>query len=65
ASARAAKAQALKTELAALYAEVRAMREGGKVESPRLEAIRIALKDHPEDWLLKQEIEELSRPVTV
>ncbi|HTL97520.1 MAG TPA: aromatic amino acid hydroxylase [Holophagaceae bacterium] len=61
ARARAAKAGALKPDLAALYAEVRAMREQGPVDPARLEAILLGLKAHPEDWLLGIEIQELMR----
>ena len=65
ARARAAKAEALKPELAALYAEVRAMRKRGHTDHARLDAIRDELKAHPEDWLLNTEIKELVRPVSV
>ncbi|HJW09864.1 MAG TPA: hypothetical protein VJ483_09535, partial [Holophagaceae bacterium] len=63
ARARAAKAEALDPGLAALYAEVRAMREAGHADPARLEAILATLKQHPQDWLLKEEVLELMRPV--
>ncbi len=63
--ARAAKAAALRPELAAYYAEIRAMRENGNMDSLRLAAILVALDSHPEDWLLKVEIQELMNSVAV
>jgi len=54
ARARAHKAAALEPGLAALYAEVRRMREAGALDRDRLLAIRAA-----GDWLLRTEVDEL------
>jgi phenylalanine-4-hydroxylase len=59
ARARARKASALPPTLAALYREVRAMRESGTVNPARLEQIARAAADFSEDWLLRVEVEEL------
>ncbi|WP_224369031.1 aromatic amino acid hydroxylase [Hyalangium versicolor] len=59
ARARARKAQALPPALAALYREVRAMRESGEVRLERLEQLSRAASAFPDDWLLKVEVEEL------
>jgi phenylalanine-4-hydroxylase len=60
--ARAHKAEALGPALAALYAEVRAMRESGEVDAERLEEIATEARTHPDDWLLRVEIAELLSP---
>jgi len=57
--ARAAKAAALPPALAALYAEVRRLRDGGAATRERLLAIREAARAFPGDWLLAAEVEEL------
>ena len=59
ARARARKAEALNPRLAAIYEEVRAMRESGSLEADRLLAIQTTLERYPEDWLLKAEVAEL------
>ncbi len=59
ARARANKKDALDPQLAALYAEVRRMRERGPIDARRLEAIRAEADRFPEDWLLKEEVAEL------
>jgi phenylalanine-4-hydroxylase len=59
ARARAHKAEALPPRLAALYAEVRRLREGGTPARERLTAIRDAAAEFPEDWLLRAEVDEL------
>ena len=59
ARARAHKAAALPEELAALYAEVRRLREAGAATTERLLAIRDLAAAFPDDWLLRQEVEEL------
>jgi len=59
ARARAEKARALDAELAALYDEVRALRERGAPRTERLRAILERAAKWPGDWLLKSEIEEL------
>jgi phenylalanine-4-hydroxylase len=61
ARARARKAEALPDSLARLYEEVRAMRQRGAVDAERLAAIEEQARAHPEDWLLRQEIQELRR----
>jgi phenylalanine-4-hydroxylase len=63
ARAREKKASALHPSLAALYREVRAMREGRvALSAERLEQVARAASDFPEDWLLRAEVEELRTP---
>lgn len=57
--ARARKAEALPAKLAALYREVRALRESGTATRERLESIAAAAAAFPDDWLLLKEVEEL------
>jgi phenylalanine-4-hydroxylase len=57
--ARARKAAALPPRLAALYAELRRLRETGAVTEERLLAIRDAAADFADDWLLRAEVDEL------
>ncbi|BDG05830.1 aromatic amino acid hydroxylase [Anaeromyxobacter oryzae] len=59
ARARARKAAALPPRLAALYAELRRLREAGEATPERLLAIRDAAAAFPDDWLLRREVEEL------
>jgi phenylalanine-4-hydroxylase len=59
ARARANKAAALPPELAALYAEVRRLREGGGASRERLLAIREAAARWQGEWLLRAEVDEL------
>jgi phenylalanine-4-hydroxylase len=59
ARARAHKAAALPAALAALYAEVRRMRETGGATAERLLAIRDAAARFTDDWLLRTEVDEL------
>ena len=59
ARARAHKASALPPALAALYAEVRRMRETGGATAERLLAIREAAARFTDDWLLRAEVDEL------
>lgn len=59
--ARTRKAEALPPELASLYAEVRALRESSRPDPLRLAAILRAVSGHPSDWLLVEELKELSR----
>jgi phenylalanine-4-hydroxylase len=60
ARARANKAAALPPELAALYAEVRRLREGGGASRERLLAIREAAARWQGEWLLRAELDELA-----
>jgi len=57
--ARAQKAAALPQPLAALYAEVRRMREAGAPSRERLLAIRESARAYRDDWLLAAEVGEL------
>jgi len=57
--ARARKAMALHPSLAALYREVRNLREKGGAKPERLAQIAAAATDFPGDWLLRTEVEEL------
>lgn len=59
AQARARKATALHPSLAALYREVRTLREGKSFTPERLEQIARAATDFPDDWLLRVEVDEL------
>jgi phenylalanine-4-hydroxylase len=59
ARARAHKAGALPPALAALYAEVRRLRERGGVDRERLLAIREAAAPFTDEWLLRAELDEL------
>jgi phenylalanine-4-hydroxylase len=59
ARARARKAAALPARLAALYAEVRTLRERGRWDSDRLQAIRAEAARYAGDWLLAHEVDEL------
>jgi phenylalanine-4-hydroxylase len=59
ARARAHKAAALPPALAALYAEVRRLRERGEAGRERLLAIRAAAERYVDDWLLRAEVDEL------
>jgi phenylalanine-4-hydroxylase len=62
ARARAHKAAALPPPLAALYAEVRRLRERGEATRERLLSIRAAAERHSDDWLLRAEVEEMLVP---
>jgi phenylalanine-4-hydroxylase len=62
ARARAHKAEALHPRLAALYREVRAQRETGRVDRERLEAIAAEAREFADDWLLRVEVAELLSP---
>jgi phenylalanine-4-hydroxylase len=63
ARARARKAAALPPRLAALYAEVRRLRESGAATRERLLAVREAAAPFVDDWLLHAEVDELLAPV--
>ncbi len=56
ARARAAKAEALRPEVAALYTELRRQRESGRIA---LGGVSEAIAAHPEEWLLQAELAEL------
>lgn len=64
AQARARKAEALTPELAALYLEVRALREAGHPDPARRQALAARAARHPEEWLLRAELAELETEVT-
>jgi phenylalanine-4-hydroxylase len=64
ARARARKAEALPPILAALYREVRALRESGEVPPGQLEQLSQAAAAFPEDWLLREELAELRASLT-
>ena len=60
AQARAKKAASLSPRLAAIYEEVRTMRSSGKPDAVRL---RFLASEAEDDWLLREEIQELMQPV--
>ena len=60
ARARAHRIAALPPRLATLYAEVRAIRERGALDRERLAAIAREAEAYPGDWLLREELAELS-----
>ncbi|MCK8502742.1 aromatic amino acid hydroxylase [Myxococcus fulvus] len=57
--ARERKSLALHPSLAALYREVRGLRESGRAKPERLAQIAAAATDFQDDWLLRAEVEEL------
>ncbi len=59
AQARDRKALALPSELAALYVEARAMRAGGSIDADHLRALNARALNHPGEWLLRAELNEL------
>lgn len=59
--ARKHKVDALPAEVAALYAEVRALRESAQPDPQRVAAILRAVSGHPSDWLLATELRELAQ----
>ncbi len=66
ARAREHKAKALSPQLAALYAEVRSLRERGRPERPQLEELSRRARAWPQEWLLHKELDELlDSPVRV
>ncbi len=63
ARARAAKAHALAPDMAGHYAELRRQRESSHPDAAALARIAEASARYPEEWLLKQELEELHAPI--
>jgi phenylalanine-4-hydroxylase len=63
ARARERKANALPRPVAALYREVRALRESGELRPERLEQLDRAISAFPDEWLLREEVEELRASV--
>ncbi|MDP1832137.1 MAG: aromatic amino acid hydroxylase [Geothrix sp.] len=59
AQARERKASALPGAVAALYAEARALREGGAMDQDHLRTLRGRAADYPGEWLLLAELAEL------
>jgi len=59
ARARARKAAALPERVARLYAEVRELREAGARDDARLGALAREARQIPEEWLLREELDEL------
>ena len=57
--ARSRKAMALPPEVAALYREARALREGGRINVDRLRALQSRALEHPAEWVLLAEVAEL------
>jgi phenylalanine-4-hydroxylase len=59
ARARAAKVGALSPAMAGAYAELRRQRESGRPDAAALESLARAAAAHPEEWLLREELDEL------
>jgi phenylalanine-4-hydroxylase len=59
AQARSRKAAALPQALAELYAEASALRDAGTFPPDQVRALRVRAAEHPEEWLLQLELEEL------
>jgi phenylalanine-4-hydroxylase len=57
--ARSRKAMALPSDVAALYLEARALREGGRIDPGRLRSLTTRALNHPAEWLLQAELAEL------
>jgi phenylalanine-4-hydroxylase len=64
ARARAAKAEALAPEVAALYSEVRRQRESGRPDPAIMGRLADRAKAHPGEWLLREELQELGLATT-
>jgi hypothetical protein len=45
--------------LATLYAEASALRNAGTIAPDRLRALKASVANHPDEWLLRLELEEL------
>ncbi|MBS1766414.1 MAG: aromatic amino acid hydroxylase [Acidobacteria bacterium] len=65
ARARAAKAEALAPEIAAHYLDLRRQRESGRLDATRLDRVAAAVAAHPEEWLLREELEEIQAPARI
>jgi phenylalanine-4-hydroxylase len=65
ARARARKAEALSPAMAALYREVRALRESREVRPERVEQLAQAAAAFPDEWLLREEVTELRQSLPV
>ncbi|MBF5043574.1 aromatic amino acid hydroxylase [Aggregicoccus sp. 17bor-14] len=61
AKARAKKASALPPAVAELYRQVRTLREQGNPSPSALQQLAQACASHPDEWLLRAEVEELQR----
>jgi phenylalanine-4-hydroxylase len=59
AQARERKASSLSDEAGELYLEVKTLREGGRIDPPTLTALRKRAAQHPAEWLLARELDEL------
>jgi phenylalanine-4-hydroxylase len=64
ARARAHKAASLPAPLAAIYAEVRRVRERGDASAAKVHALREAAAAFPDEWLLRAELDELGEQAT-
>ena len=59
AQSRSRKAMALPSEVAGLYVEARALREGGRIDQDRLRVLKSRALEHPAEWVLLAEVAEL------
>ena len=50
---------ALPSEVAGLYVEARALREGGRIDQDRLRVLKSRALEHPAEWVLLAEVAEL------
>jgi phenylalanine-4-hydroxylase len=60
AGVRAAKAEALSPEAASLYARLRQWREKPSAAPTDPSALAVAIRAHPEEWLLQAELAEMT-----
>ena len=62
ARARARKGAALPPHVSAAYSTVRRIREAGALDERSTAALRAVALDHPDEWLLQEEVAELTPP---
>ena len=58
---RARQARSLAPELEALYARVRTLREGGRIDPASLRSLQAQVAAHPDEWLLLEEWADLEK----
>ncbi|MBP1772850.1 MAG: Phenylalanine-4-hydroxylase [Holophagaceae bacterium] len=65
AQARERKASSLPEDVAQLYRDIRALREGGSPDPADVQALRARSSAHPDEWLLQAELAELESGLEV